>query len=377
MSTRGRQELDTRPLVSLVVPAYNEALLLMGSLTTLYEYLRGLSGEYRFEMIIVNDGSKDETGAIADAFAESRPEVRVLHNPVNFRLGEALRRGIGSSIGDFVVTFDSDLSYEPEHIERMLSALRAEHARIVVASPYHHDGLTTAIPFRREAMSRAANKLLAVTSEHDVTTVTGMVRAYDGPFVRSLNLKAMGPEINSEILYKAQILRARVVEIPAHLDWSNQTERLASRRVSLRVSATSKLFLFASFLFRPLHFFVIPGLALLLVSLWTLGSVTFTVVDEFLSADGGVDHRVTDAFSMAWELRPQSFIIGGLAFVVAVQLISLGILAAQAKRYFEEIFHLQTKTLRTVDSVRTGRDFGSDRPADSIRSRARLTAVQR
>ena len=58
-----------------------------------------------------------------------------------------------------------------------------------------------------------------------------MVRAYDGPFVRSLNLKAMGPEINAEILYKAQILRARVVEVPAHLDWSNQAERMATRRV--------------------------------------------------------------------------------------------------------------------------------------------------
>ena len=364
-----------RPLLSVVVPAYNEALLLMGSLTTLYEYLHGLQGDYRFELIIVNDGSKDETGAIAEAFAASRPEVCVFHNPVNFRLGEALRRGIASSKGDIVVTFDSDLSYEPEHISRMVEALRSNHARVVIASPYHREGQTTAIPFRRELMSRAANRLLAVSSEHDVTTVTGMVRAYDGPFVRSLNLKAMGPEINAEILYKAQILRARVVEIPAHLDWSNQAERLASRRVSLKVSATSKLFLFASFLFRPLYFFVIPGLVLLAVSLWTLGSVMRTVISDFSSASGGLDHRVTDAFAAAWDARPQSFVIGGIAFVVAVQLISLGVLATQAKRYFEELFHLQTRTLRTMNAVQAGNDpivvpQTSPRPA-------RLSAVRR
>jgi glycosyltransferase involved in cell wall biosynthesis len=367
-----------RPLLSVVVPAYNEALLLMGSLTTLYEYLRGLGGQYRFELLVVNDGSKDETGAIADSFATSRPEVRVLHNPVNFRLGEALRRGIASSVGDYVVTFDSDLSYEPEHIERMVTALRREHARIVVASPYAKDGLTTAIPFRRELMSRAANKLLAVSSEHDVTTVTGMVRAYDGPFVRSLNLKAMGPEINSEILYKAQILRARVVEIPAHLDWSNQAERLASRKVSLRVSATSKLFLFASFLFRPLYFFVVPGLVLMLISMWTIGSVAMTVFEQYTDASGNVDHRVTDAFAAAWALRPQSFVIGGLAFVVAVQLISLGVLATQAKRYFEELFHLQTRSLRGINALRTGEDpVASPSPRPAAERRVRLQAVNR
>lgn len=340
-----------RPLLSLVVPAYNEALLLMGSLTTLYEYLRSLADSYRFELLVVNDGSQDETGAIADAFAASRPEVRVLHNPVNFRLGEALRRGISSSRGDYVVVFDSDLSYEPEHIGRMVTELRARHARIVVASPYAPGGRTTAIPFRRELMSRAANKILAVSSSHDVTTVTGMVRAYDGPFVRSLNLKAMGPEINAEILYKAQVLRARVVEIPAHLDWSNQTERLAARRVSLKVSATSKLFLFASFLFRPLAFFFLPGLLIGLVAVWTLGSVGLDVVHGLAAADGGPDARLAEAFSATWTARPYSFVVGGVALVIAVQLVSLGVLATQSKRYFEELFHLQTQTVRKLNRL--------------------------
>ena len=68
-----------------------------------------------------------------------------------------------------------------------------------------------------------------------------MVRCYDGPFIRSLDLKAMGPEINTEILYKAQIMRARIVEIPAHLDWSDQEERPADPQGRLRVSTTSKL----------------------------------------------------------------------------------------------------------------------------------------
>ncbi|MEZ5259522.1 MAG: glycosyltransferase family 2 protein [Ilumatobacteraceae bacterium] len=339
------------PLVTLLVPAYNEALMLQSSLTTLYAHLGSLSEDYRFELLIVNDGSSDDTGLIAEAFALDRPEVRVLHNPVNFRLGEALRRGIAASRGDVVVVFDSDLSYSPDHIERMIRTLREEHARVVVASPYHRDGRTTAIPFRREAMSRAANKLLAVSSAHEVTTVTGMVRAYDGPFVRSLNLKSMGPEINAEILYKAQILRARVIEIPAHLDWSEQEARMASRRVSLKVSATTKLFLFASFLFRPLAFFVVPGLVVGLLTLvggcWSAASFAGT----FLDSAGSFGERWHTAGHAVWADHGALLVACGIGTIVAIQLVSLGMLATQAKRYFEETFHLGTATRRRLDHL--------------------------
>jgi hypothetical protein len=178
------------------------------------------------------------------------------------------------------------------------------------------------------------------------------VRAYDGPFIRGLNLKSMGPEINTEILYKAQILRARVVEIPAHLDWTGQTERMKSRKVSLKVSSTSKLLMFSSFLFRPITFFLVPGLILLAVSLYSLGALGWTVAQGYGDAAGSnFDARLTNAFADAWQQRPHSFIIGGITFVVAVQLVSLGVLAAQAKRYFEDLFHIESRVLRQVAEV--------------------------
>lgn len=339
------------PLVSVVVPAYNEALLIMQSLTEIYSYLRSLADRFRFELLVVNDGSTDETGAIADAFAATRPEVRVLHHEVNFRLGQALRYGFHESRGDYVVAFDADLSYSPGHIGAMLEAITREHARVVIASPYMKGGRTTSIPWFRKTMSTGVNRLLAATSQGDLATVTGMVRAYDGPFLRSLNLKAMGPEINTEILYKAQVMRARVVEVPAHLDWSNQAERMRARRVSLRVSTTSKLLMFASFLFRPLMFFFVPGLLLLAVSFWTLGSVGLGVLRHFDEGTGNFDAHLTYAFAQTYLERPHSFVIGGISFMVAVQLITLGLLATQAKRYFEELFHLGTNTRRRLDQL--------------------------
>jgi glycosyltransferase involved in cell wall biosynthesis len=348
----------------VVVPAYNEALKLMGSLTAIHAYLGTLHDRYRFELLVVDDGSTDETGDIADAFAKTHPGVIVLHHQVNFRLGQALQYAFGQSKGQYVVTFDSDLSYSVDHIGRLLEVLADQHARVAVASPYMKGGRTSAIPWRREAMSKGVNKLLSRVTHSRVATVTGMVRAYDGPFIRSLDLKAMGPEINTEILYKAQIMRARVVEIPAHLDWSEQEERMRTRKISLRVSDTSKLLVFASFLFRPLMFFVIPGLMLLFVSAWTLGAVAIDVVREYFNVGGSIDGRLYEAFANTWQARPQSFIVGGFSFVVAVQLISLGLLATQSKRYFEELYHLGTSVRRRVDRIETSLTVAGVEPAE-------------
>jgi len=330
-------------LVTVLVPAYNEALKIMASLTEIYSYMLGLAARYRFELLVVDDGSTDETGEIVEAFARTRPEVRLIRQPVNMRLGQALRDGFEASLGDIVVVFDSDLSYSVDHIGRLVDVIETERVAIVVASPYMKGGKTTAIPRNRALMSKEINRVLAAASQYDVKTVTGMVRAYDGPFIRGLSLKAMGPEINTEILYKAQIMRARVTEIPAHLDWSDQAERMAKRHVSLRVKTTSKLLVFASFLYRPILFFIVPGLLLLAISLWSGFSLLWTVLQDSRSVGGGLDARLTHGFADAWQLRPQTFIIAGFTFVVAVQLISLGLLAAQAKRYFEELFYASTR----------------------------------
>ncbi len=327
------------PLLSMVIPAFNEELMIESSLTTIYEHLQGMSMRYRFEVIVIDDGSTDRTREIADSFAVNRPEVRVAALPSNMRLGEALRYGFKLSRGDVVIVFDSDLSYSVDHIDAMLLVMREQHAKIVVASPYMKGGETTAVPWRRAAMSREVNRLLSATSQSKVKTVTGMVRAYDGIFIRSLPLKSMGPEVNTEILYKAQIMRARVAEVPAHLDWSQQAERIANRKVSIRVSTTSKLLMFSSFLFRPILFFVIPGLVLMTLATWSTLSVFLTVLDHARSAAGSIHFRISRGFADAWEMRPQTFIIAGFSFTIGVQLIMLGVLAAQAKRYFEELFY--------------------------------------
>ncbi len=339
----------TKPLVSVVVPAYNEAAILVDSLTKITDHLASLEDLYRWELVVVNDGSTDETGPLADEFAASHPNVRILHHRVNFHLGQALRYAFNSTRGDYVAVIDCDLSYDPEHLSRMLYAIEDSRARIVIASPYTKGGRTTNIPFGRRMMSRGANWLLSRAAGGDLTTLTGMVRVYDGRFLRSLDLRATDTEINTEIIYKARILHARIVEIPAHLDWSFAATGGSRRPASnFRVTRSTVSSLFSSFLFRPFVFFMLPGLVLLAIALYSFGWCVWHVLDVYGEPSQFGNSGLTGAIQNAYERAPHTFLVTGITFVLAMQLVTLGVVAAQGKRYFEELFHLGTSIYRQV-----------------------------
>jgi glycosyltransferase involved in cell wall biosynthesis len=337
------------PLVSVVVPAYNEAEILVANLAVLCDYLTRLEEMYRWELIIVNDGSTDDTGRLAETFAKERQNVRVLHHRTNFRLGQALRYAFNNCRGEYVVTIDCDLSYGPEHIGRLVTELRSTNAKIVIASPYAKNGHTTNIPFLRRFLSRSANRFLAATARGHLSTLTGMVRAYDRRFLSTLNLRSMGTDINTEILYKAELLGAKVVEIPAHLDWTFSQSNGKRRRSINALANSTNGYLVSGFMFRPVVFFIGPGLVVLVAALYTLAWVCYHVATIYLQQTGGnPSAKITTAIRISYEAAPYSYVVGGIALMIAFQLISLGTLALQNERYFRELFHFSTTLYRQL-----------------------------
>ncbi|MEX0275113.1 MAG: glycosyltransferase family 2 protein, partial [Flavobacteriaceae bacterium] len=265
------------PLVTLILPAYNEAEIITDSLHSLSYYMASLEDRFRWEILIVNDGSKDNTGPLADAFAVSRDNIRVHHHRVNRNLGVALRSGFQNAKGDFVVVLDMDLSYAPEHIERLLDTMLETDADIVVASPYMKGGKNTKVPFTRLLLSKTINKLMRFTSSVNIHTFTGMVRAYRNDFLANLNLKSSTYSINPEIIHKAGILRAKVVEIPAHLDWSYQLTKGKNRTSGIRIYKGILLGLMSGFIFRPYGFFMAVCTFFFFIFLFVLWCVCYCV----------------------------------------------------------------------------------------------------
>lgn len=345
-----------KPFVSIVVPAYNEAPIIEKNLTSLCEYMGSLEDEYRWELIVINDGSTDETGDLAEAFAKTRENVHVLHHMYNFRLGQALRYAFNNCQGDYVVTMDLDLSYSPDHIGKMLAKIRETRAKVVIASPYRKGGKISNVPWLRKTLSLWANRFLAFFAKdrysERLSTLTGMVRAYDGDFLSRLNLKAMDMDINPEIIYKAMILRARIVEIPAHLNWSTEKAKKTAnkhRKSGIRILRNILSSVISGFIFRPFMFYILPGFVSMLFSFYSFIFVFTNVFDCYqvlpLSL-GSFNFRLGTAVAAAFDSSPHAFVIAGISLMVAIQLISLGLLSLQNKRYYEELFHLGTMTSR-------------------------------
>lgn len=340
-----------KPLVSIILPAYNEETILQNNIEILFDYLKTLNDQYKWEVLIINDGSKDNTGSVAESIAESNDDVFVYHHKVNRNLGTALRTGFNNSHGDYVVVLDIDLTYSPDHVGRLLSSIQESEADMVIASPYMKGGRNTGVPFTRLLLSKTVNFLMRKSSKLNIYTFTGMVRAYKGDFIRSVNTKSGTYDINSELILKAYILRARIVEIPAHLDWSGQSKVGKTRSSSLRIFMGILNGLANSFIFRPYAFFWLIGFIIFLVSLYIIIWIfinTFNAYPDTAELAEGFDPRLSMAVSEVFRQRPYAFIVGGTTLIISIQLLSLGFLSLQQKRYFDELFHLNSSIFRDI-----------------------------
>ncbi len=104
----------------------------------------------------------------------------------------------------------------------------------------------------------------------------------------------------------------------------------------------------SGFIFRPFMFFVLPGLFLLGASLYVNIWMIVHIADAYsmVEADLGSIGRLSVAVAHAYDSYPHTFIVGLLSLMVAIQLISLGVISLQSKTYFEEIFHLGSSLKR-------------------------------
>lgn len=324
--------MTDRPTGTVVVPAYNEAHHITESLQRISAVLVTTAADHAWEILVIDDGSTDGTSDAARAadlqLRASGVQLRVLRHITNLGLGSALQTGFAASTGDVVIVVDSDLSYDPEHIPRMVEALETSRAQVAVASPYMAGGNTVSVPKHLERRSRVANWFLSAMSQMRISTYTGMVRAYDGEFIRGLSLKGTDDTVNVETLYKTRVLRGRAVEVPATLNWSGLADRAGRtgiRKRKTRVKAY--LTLLNGLLFRPHLIFMWIGFALM-----ALGAILGVV--SFLP--------VTPLSLTVWAAA--SLATGVIVFMTA--LISI-----QVKRYFEELFVLGSRELYGISRL--------------------------
>ena len=342
---------DNKSLVSIVLPAYNEEAIIEDSIGRIIDYVKSKESVFSSEVLVINDGSTDKTGDLADSLARNNAIIRVIHHPVNMNLGRALQTGFKNARGTIIVVLDIDLSYSVDHIEKLVMKQIETDADIVIASPYTRNGKVTGVPFKRAIMSRIVNRFMRFASQERYHTFTSMVRAYKSDFIKNLNLKTIDYEINPEIIYKAIVLRANIVEIPGHLDWSFQNKAGKKRTSAIRIRRGFFSGLMSGFIFRPYIFFFILGIFSFLLALYMITWIfinTFNVMPEILVDSSYFDARFSLAVAEVYKKSPHAFIVGGITLLLSIQILGLSFISLQSKRYFEELFHINSQIIKKI-----------------------------
>ena len=201
-------------MISITVPAYNEEAVIEDFINAVETRLKL---DEPWELLIVNDGSKDNTAAIVQRLQKDYKNLRLVSHEVNQNLGGALRTCFKEAKGDIIVTMDSDLTHPPELIPDLIHALREANADVAIASRYAHGGGMENVPGWRVALSVAFNRTMGLLMMTRVKDITAGFKAYRADLVKSLHLKSRGFEIQMEIMTRLFKKRAKFVEIPLML----------------------------------------------------------------------------------------------------------------------------------------------------------------
>lgn len=208
---------------SIVIPAYNESQRLGATLGKVLAYLRQQAWDA--ELIVVNDGSRDNTAEIVRAFAKNNPAVRLVENPGNRGKGYSVRNGMLNARGDIVLFSDADLSSPIEEMPKLLEALAAG-ADIAIGSRWLRAELQTQRQsLHRQLFGRIFNLLLRIILGLQFKDTQCGFKAFTRRAAQTIlplqRIERWG--FDPEILFLARRFGFRVDEVPVRWGHSGGT----------------------------------------------------------------------------------------------------------------------------------------------------------
>jgi undecaprenyl-phosphate 4-deoxy-4-formamido-L-arabinose transferase len=242
----------TRPEISIIIPVYNEEAGLQALFDRLYPALDALGTSY--EIIFINDGSRDRSAAILSSQWQARPEVtRVILLAANAGQHMAIMAGFEHSRGQIVVTLDADLQNPPEEIGKLVAKVREGHDCVGSIRMNRQDTL-----FRRWA-SRAMNGLRERITRIKMTDQGCMLRAYSRSVVAAIN---SCQEVNTFIPALAYSFAQR----PTEVEVAHEERHAGESKYSLYSLVRLNFDLMTGFSVVPLQWFSMAGIAISLLS---------------------------------------------------------------------------------------------------------------
>lgn len=209
-----------RPYVSVIIPAFNEATRIIPTLKRVVEHLSGKT--YGWEVLVVDDGSTDETARIVDEWRQSRPSVR-LERAEHRGKGWAVRRGMLSACGRYRLMSDADLAVPISWLDQFLEELEAGHD-VVIGSREAAGARRFDEPAYRHLMGRAFNLIISLIAVRGFRDTQCGFKCFDSKSAIELFGLQRNPGMgfDAEILFLAKKKGLRILEVP--VDWYYQTD---------------------------------------------------------------------------------------------------------------------------------------------------------
>jgi len=293
------------PELSVVIPVYNEEEVLPALFARLYPALDALGRHY--EIVFVNDGSRDRSAALLSAQFELRPDVtRVVLFSSNFGQHRAILAGFAHSHGRYVITLDADLQNPPEEIGRVLAELQAGHDYVGTIRIERQD-----VAWRRYA-SRLVNAVRERTTRVKITDQGSMFRGYGRSVVDAVNLCS---EYNTFVPALAYTFSMHPTEIRV----AHEERGAGKSKYSLFSLVRLNFDLMTGFSTAPMRLFSGIGIAIALVSVLF---VLYLLVRRFVV--GPEAEGVFTLFAIAF-------------FLLGVALFGVGLLGEYVGRIYDEV----------------------------------------
>ena len=335
-------EATPAPYFSMVVPMYNEAASIEQLHASLTRNLAALSSpEKPYEILYINDGSRDDTLERLQALARQDPHVLVINLRRNFGQTPALAAGFDYARGKVIIAMDGDLQHDPDELPKFIAKIDEGYDVVSGWRERRVDGL-----FLRRLPSKMANKLIRTISGVDIHDFGTTFKAYRRDLLDHINLYG---DNHRFIPALAHMAGAKIAEVPIkNINAPYRASNYGIGRTFRVLLDLLTIKFLNSYLTRPIHLFGKLGLGS-----FALAMLIFVFI---------LVRKIFWHISIMAEHGPL-LILGVMLFFMALMFFSTGILAELISRVY---FESQRKPIYTVREIRHGEKSWPGRPGRPI-----------
>lgn len=205
--------MDDGPLLSILVPLYNEAEFIQAVLKRII--IAPLPAGLRREIIVVDDASQDGSPELVQAVAERYPGViRLIRCPKNRGKGAAIRTALEYATGDYCLVQDADLEYDPQEYRLLLEPLVDGSADVVYGSRFLSAGRRRVLYYWHSVANHVLTTLCNILSNLNLTDMETCYKAFRTPLLKSIPIRSDRFGFEPEITIKVAKRQARIYEVP-------------------------------------------------------------------------------------------------------------------------------------------------------------------